>query len=120
MSLKFIPTILCSLLLWSSLQAELYNNPDGYEIVTISPPQGKPFHVSGVDQDRNGNIYACTRMGDVWKWNGETWSHFAEGLSEPCGLLCETDGSVLVAQRPELTQLIDKNGDGKADQFNVI
>jgi hypothetical protein len=117
---KFTTFFMYSLTLFITLSAELYENPVGYEIVTITPPHGKPFHVSGVDQDSKGNIYACTRMGDIWKWNGENWLHFAEGLSEPCGILCDIDGSVLVAQRPELTRLIDSNGNNKADRFDVV
>ncbi|MCM8538577.1 MAG: hypothetical protein NE334_21725 [Lentisphaeraceae bacterium] len=91
--------------------------PDGYKIETIETPEGVRFHVTGMDIDKQGNVYCATRFGDVWKLQNKRWQKFAEGLHEPCGLLVEEDGSVVVTQKPEMTRLIDSNKDGVADRY---
>ena len=110
----------CFLLFNTWVFADLYKNPKGYEITTIPTPNGKPFHVSGLDQDKHGNIFVVTRMGEVWKWNGNMWQQFAEGMQEPCGLLCDDDGSILITQKPEFTRLRDLDKDGWADRYEVV
>lgn len=94
--------------------------PDGYSIVTIETPKDVRFHATGVDSSATGDIYVATRFGDVWKLSGDTWSQFAEGLHEPTGLLVDDDGSIVVAQKPEFTRLIDTNKDGKADVYELL
>ena len=91
--------------------------PDGYKIVTVDTPKDVRFHVTGLDSDKNGVIWVATRFGDVWFLQNNQWSKFAEGLHEPTGLMIDDDGSVLVAHKPELTRLIDKNNDGVADSY---
>ncbi|MEL6686825.1 MAG: hypothetical protein AAFP97_04310 [Pseudomonadota bacterium] len=99
--------------------------PDGYRIETIVTPEGVPFEIAGlaVCSDK---LYASIRMGDIWALqNGSQdaaiqspqWSKFADGLDEPAGLSCGAEGSLLVAHKPELTQLIDRDGDGVADEY---
>jgi len=65
-------------------------------------------------------------MGDIWALDNSTsqaaltdpkWTKFADGLDEPAGLSCAGDGSLLVAQKPELTRLVDTDGDGVADEY---
>lgn len=92
--------------------------PDGYNIETIKTPEGIKFDITGLDSNSNGDVFVATRLGDVWKYTtkGE-WKKFAYGLHEPTGLLYEDDGSILVAQKPETTRLIDTNKDGVADDY---
>ena len=47
----------------------------------------------------------------------DKWTHFAEGLHEPCGLLVDNDGSIVVTQKPEMTRLVDINKDGIAEDY---
>ena len=94
--------------------------PDGYAIHTIETPLKDRFHITGMDSDKNGVLYVATRVGDVWTFDGETWHKFAEGLHEPTGLLLDHDGTVIVAQKPELTRLIDTDGDNTADEYRFM
>ena len=91
--------------------------PKGYTIETIKTPKDVLFHVTGLDTDKDGNMYCATRYGDVWIYKNKTWHKFAEGLHEPCGLVLDDDGSMVVTQKPEMTRLIDSNKDGKADLY---
>jgi glucose/arabinose dehydrogenase len=92
---------------------------DGYSIRTIDTPNKVEMQIAGLDSDKSGNVYVATRFGDVWKYNDKqnTWLKFADGLHEPAGLLWEEDGSIVVAQKPELTRLVDSNQDGVADRY---
>lgn len=95
-------------------------HPDGYSIVTVQTPKDVPFHVTGLDSDNNGVIYAATRLGEVWRLENDKWFKFAEGLHEPTGLLIDQDGSIVVAQKPELTRIKDSDGDGLADEYQLF
>ncbi|EDM29159.1 probable large, multifunctional secreted protein [Lentisphaera araneosa HTCC2155] len=110
----FISSLLLLTMAMSSMA-----NPKGYSIQTIETPPNVLFHITGLDTDKDGNMYCATRYGDVWvyKVQNKTWHKFAEGLHEPCGLLIENDGSLVVTQKPEMTRLIDSNKDGKADLY---
>lgn len=100
--------------------------PDGYSIVTVPTPEGAVFAATGLDVNAAGDIAVATRFGEVWVLPADKadddiaaddWQLFAEGLSEPTGLLYDLDGTILVAQKPELTRLVDANGDGGADEY---
>lgn len=110
---KLAQILLSGLLLLVANAAE----PKAYEIETIKIPEGILFHVTGLDVAKDGTVYCATRFGDVWSLSQNKWTHFAAGLHEPCGLLVDDDGSIVVAQKPELTRLIDLNKDGKADEY---
>lgn len=98
------------------LQSQSYA-PSGYRIDTIDTPKDVLFHVTGLDTDADGRIFCATRFGDIWIYQNESWSKFADGLHEPTGLLCETEGTILVAQKPELTRLVDTDNNGRADRY---
>lgn len=75
----------------------------------------------------DGKLLACTRRGEVWLIshpNAEdpaqiTYKLFATGLHEALGLL--VDGKVVyVVQRPELTKLVDRDGDDVADEYLTV
>lgn len=100
--------------------------PDGYRIETIALPTDAPFHATGLDINENGDVAVATRLGEVWILDAEAaagvpspgdWRRFAEGLSEPTGLMWDKDGSILVGQKPELTRLTDTDGDGVANDY---
>ena len=50
----------------------------------------------------------------------EKWELFAEGLHNPLGVIALSNDELIVTQRPELTRVRDLDGDGKADDFEVI
>ncbi len=99
--------------------------PPGYHIESIPVPEGIPFEVTGLDFAANGTLYLCTRDGDVWTRKVENskpeWHIFARGLQEPLGVLVDKKpGHIFVSQRPELTELVDEDGDGTADLYRRI
>lgn len=95
--------------------------PEGYRVETIETPEGVAFGVGGLSFLPDGTLYACTREGEVWVRKGRSWSRFAAGLHEPLGIHVEADSKrVFVIQRPELTELVDEDGDGRADFFKTI
>ncbi|MBU2918832.1 hypothetical protein KO505_12825 [Psychrosphaera sp. F3M07] len=109
--------LVCSFLASSAQAPKHEYKPEGYKIVTVETPKDVRFHVTGLDSDKYGVIWVATRLGEVWYLKNNSWSKFAEGLHEPTGLLVDEDGSILVAQKPELTRLIDNNKDGLADSY---
>ncbi len=114
---KILTALSLSLALVGSVNAVQKYIPDGYKIETIETPKNVRFHVTGLDTAPNGEVVVATRLGEVWKFYQNKWTKFADGLHEPTGLLIDDDGSILVAQKPELTRLIDKNNDGVADEY---
>lgn len=95
-------------------------------MITVPVPEGILLEVGGVATMPDGRIAVCTRRGDVWMIenpyaeNGDPkFTLFASGLHEALGLLYY-DGALYSAQRGELTKLMDKNGDGKADVYETV
>lgn len=101
----------------TQVNAESTYLPKGYKIVTIETPKDVRFHATGVDVNKQNEVFVVTRFGDVWKLANNQWSLFADGFHEPTGLMCDSDGSILVGQKPELTRLVDVNNDGVADDY---
>jgi hypothetical protein len=98
-----------------------------YRIVTLPVPKEIVLEVGGLAMRPDGKLLACTRRGEVWlidKPNADNpadvkFKLFASGLHEALGL--NVDGKdVYVVQRPELTKLIDKDGDDVADEYQTI
>lgn len=100
---------------------------DYYKIITIPTPEGILLEVGGVATLPDGRIALSTRRGDVWivenpnMENGSSpqFKLFASGLHEALGLAYH-DGFLYAAQRGELTKLIDRNGDDKADVYETV
>ncbi len=99
-------------------EAQVRYAPEGYSIETVETPEGVRFSATGLDIDDNGTVWVATRLGEVWRLeDGGDWALFASGLHEPAGLLCDDDGTIVVAQKPELTRLVDLDRDGTADEY---
>ncbi|MDQ3392974.1 MAG: hypothetical protein M3512_02480 [Bacteroidota bacterium] len=99
---------------------------DYYKIITLPVPENILLEVGGIATMPDGNIALSTRRGDVWVVENpymETgmpkFRLFASGLHEALGLLYKNN-ALFVAQRGELTKLVDKNGDGKADLYETV
>ncbi len=100
---------------------------DFYRIVTVPVPEGIELEVGGMAKLPNGDLGVATRRGDVYiiqnpyQLNGTLpyYKKFATGLHEILGL-AYFQGNFYCVQRGELTKLIDKNGDGKADVYETI
>ncbi|MDB5158647.1 MAG: large, multifunctional secreted protein [Mucilaginibacter sp.] len=100
---------------------------DFYRIVTVPVPEGVELEVGGLALLPNGDMGVSTRRGDVYiiqnpyQLNGSLpyYKKFATGMHELLGLAYK-DGVFYCTQRSELTKLIDKNGDGKADVYETV
>jgi cytochrome c551/c552 len=97
---------------------------DFYKIITPPIPEGIILEVGGLTTLPNGSLGISTRRGEVWIVDNPTsrtpyFRKFASGLHEILGLAYK-DGFLYCAQRGELTRLIDKNGDGKADVYETV
>ncbi len=104
----------------SQLAAEAWH----YRMVTLPVPRDVVLEVGGLAFRPDGKLLACTRRGDVWLIANPTsedhedvsYKRFATGLHEALGLVL-VGKDVYVAQRPELTRLVDKDGDDVADEY---
>lgn len=98
-----------------------------YKIITLPVPENLLLEVGGVTNLPNGDIALATRRGDIWLISNAYmtagsqpyYKKFASGLHEILGLVYK-NGAFYCAQRGELTKLIDKNGDGKADVYETV
>ena len=67
------------------------------------------------------DIFICTREGEGWRYKDDKWSLFADGLHEPLGIyIDQKTKEVWVMQRPELTRLVDEDGDNVADVYETV
>lgn len=97
---------------------------DFFKIMKVRMPEGPVLEVGGLVTLPNGDLGISTRRGDVFIVENPTsnrpyFRKFATGLHEILGLAYK-DGALYVAQRGELTKLIDKNMDGKADVYETV
>lgn len=97
-----------------------------YTIEQLPVPEETVLQGGGLDFLPDGSLVICTRRGEVWILKNATrepslfkWSRFANGLHEPLGLKV-VDGRIFVLQKPEITELIDSDGDGVADRYVCI
>lgn len=76
----------------------------------------------------DGMMYATAMtQGQVWratvppvgKPDQIRWQRHAAGLHHPIGLAI-VDGRLYVSHKPEITELIDHDGDGKVDQYRTV
>lgn len=97
---------------------------DFYKINKVKTPEGTILEVGGLVTLPNGDLGISTRRGEVFIVENPTSSRpyfrkFASGLHEILGLAYK-DGALYCAQRGELTKLIDRNLDGKADVYETV
>lgn len=132
--LMFVPAILVTLAFQDAEQAA--NEPaipaesDYYELIEIAPQVGLAsplgdlaLEVGGLCFLGDGSLLAATRRGEVWHVSDYAstpkYTLWADGLHEPLGLL-PLNGWIYFAQRGELSRMRDSNGDGRADEFEVV
>lgn len=110
--MKYLFIIL--LLLSLNLKAD-----SSYKIEDIALPDGVDPQIGGLSFMPDGRLAVCFHHGEVYTYHPATkkWQLFAEGLHEPLGILALSNTELLVMQRPELTRLIDKSNNGRADFY---
>jgi hypothetical protein len=101
------------------------NEDKFYKVTTLTPPADCVLEVGGLAFRPDGKLLACTRRGEIWlidepSSQAPKFSRFATGLHEALGMWVQDDKTVYVVQRPELSKLTDRNGDGTADEFATV
>jgi cytochrome c len=98
-----------------------------FDRCSLAPADRKP-RVSGMAFRSDGLLYYCSPdlPGEIWALEGgqgegaaASARRFATGLNEPMGLAV-VDDTLYVLQRQEITQVLDRNGDGQADEFRTL
>jgi glucose/arabinose dehydrogenase len=99
----------------------------GYKIEEIPTPF-KGCRPSDITFTENGEMFAIAMTeGEVWRsrrphpGSPETvqWTRFAAGLYHPIGIAV-INNRVFVTQKPEVTELIDRTGDGVVDHYRTV
>ncbi|GAB5443085.1 MAG: hypothetical protein Fues2KO_34340 [Fuerstiella sp.] len=108
---------------WGTAEAE----EEYYHLVDVPLPKELAIEAGSFEVLANQNRLAiATRRGDLFLADGIFQQHpeprfhrFAEGLDEIFGMAYR-DGSFFVTQQSEVTRISDRDGDGRADQFDTI
>jgi hypothetical protein len=104
------------------------NEAEFYKLATIPLPADCVLEVGGLAFRPDGKLLACTRRGEIWLIHNPLeddpakvkMTRFASGLHEALGMSVQDNNTVYVVQRPELTKLIDKDGDGVVDEYITV
>ena len=93
----------------------------------VPAPDDIALEVSGILPLPGKRLLVTTRRGEIWWIDGayEADPHpkftlFASGLHEPLGIIAAPKGGFYVAQRQEVTRLVDTDNDGRADVFETV
>ena len=94
---------------------------------SLPVPDDIVLEVSGILQVHGHRLLVVTRRGEIYWVDGAYDAHprpkftlFASGLHEPLGITAAPGGGYYVAQRQEITHIIDRDNDGRADEFNTV
>jgi len=126
--MKLLSTILIVGLMFVSVYAQrVLTEDDYYKVTTLPIPEGVVLEVGGLAVMPDGQLAVATRRGEVWLVENPAMAgegrpyfrRFAHGLHEALGLAYH-DGALYAAQRSELTRLVDRNGDGRADRYETV
>jgi len=109
-------------------QADLVAREETYWRRTpLSVPADIVLEATGILPQPNGRLLVTTRHGEVWWIDGAygdtpqpKFTRFAAGLHEPLGIIAAPPGGYYIAQRQEITRLVDTDGDGRADLFETV
>ncbi|MDX1564071.1 MAG: PQQ-dependent sugar dehydrogenase, partial [Phycisphaeraceae bacterium] len=98
--------------------------PPEYKVENVPNPPSKhgTSQIDGMDFLPDGRLAVCLPSGEIFFYDTaeKKWHLFAEGLHNPLGLVAESNDTLVVAQRPELTRVRDTDGDGVADRFEAL
>jgi mono/diheme cytochrome c family protein len=99
----------------------------GYSAMSWAPPldlfgRTQLFEPTGIAIAKDGTIVISTRTAGVWRIRDGKWSLFAENAYESLGVWIEDDKGdrIVISQKPEITRIIDTDGDGRADVFDTV
>lgn len=95
---------------------------DSYRVEMVSTPKGIAPEVGGIAFTEDGQLAASFRRGYLYLMNPRTlaWRRFASGFQTPLGILPGQRGEFFVVHLPELTRVVDTDGNGAADLYETI
>lgn len=88
---------------------------DGCRVADVAFADDGTMYVIAMTE---GQIWR-TRTPPLGRPDAVHWERYAAGLFHPTGLAI-VDGRVFVAQKPEITELVDRDGDGVVDQYRTV
>ena len=108
------------------VQSDLERESAYYRIVDVPIPPAHFIEPSSFLELGDGRLVIGTRRGDVFFVTGADrdppvpqYELFATGLHEVFGLAWR-DGSLYATQQGEVTRIVDRDGDGRADRYETI
>ena len=95
---------------------------DSYRVENVPTPRGIAPELGGLDFTPDGQLAASFRRGYIYLMDPKTsrWTKFGSGLQSPLGLMSGKAGEFFVVHLPELTRIVDTDGDGTADLYETI
>lgn len=109
---------------FSQVPAPKENRP--YQVQEIPMPKGIAPEIGGLGFTPSGKLVVVTRRTGVLMATPKAapaemeWTRFSDqSLHNSNGLFVISDQEILVSQMPELTRLIDHDGDGIADEYRT-
>ena len=115
-------SVLLGAVLFGQAPAVAQVSPTSYRVETVETPAGVAPEVGGIEFDPLGWLVACFRREGIYRRDPATlrWSQFASGFQTPLGIAAGRAGEYFVSHLPELTRVVDTNGDGRADVYETI
>ena len=119
--------VLCCCIATTAIAQDKPTEADYYPITTFQIPEGVVLEASGFQMMPNGKMAVCSRRGEIWMVDNpfsatvsaSQFTRFAHGLHETL-TLDERDGWLYTTQRSDVSRMRDTDGDGEADEFQVI
>ncbi|MFN3188973.1 MAG: hypothetical protein ACE361_00505 [Aureliella sp.] len=118
-----------ALCIWTGLDSVAQNpvESDFYQITSFEIPKDVVLECCAVQMMPDGKLAAASRRGEIWmvedpfakEVSADHFKRFAHGLHEPLSL-AEKDGWLYLTQRPDVSRIRDTDGDGVADDFEVV
>jgi len=120
--------VICLLSACPTLSAQETEQDKYYTITDLAIPEDIVLEVGAVEMLPDGRLAVGTRRGEIFMvshpfstdpQNEIKYERFAHGLHEVLGLAFR-DGWLYVTQRCDVSRLRDTDGDGEADEFEVV
>ncbi|MBA2113968.1 hypothetical protein HOV93_11210 [Planctomycetes bacterium FF15] len=99
-----------------------------YQITPLPIPEGVVLEVGAMEMMPDGKLAVASRRGEIYMVSNPkasspetdtTFKRYAHGLHEVLGLAYR-DGWLYVTQRTDVSRIRDTDGDGEADEFEIV